>query len=34
MVNAGALLSLIPTIAFFQIFQRNLMRGDTVGAIK
>jgi raffinose/stachyose/melibiose transport system permease protein len=32
--NAGALLSLIPTIIFFLIFQRSLTRGVTAGAVK
>ncbi|WP_423464997.1 carbohydrate ABC transporter permease [Promicromonospora sp. MS192] len=33
-LNAGSLLSLIPTLAFFLIFQRTLSRGVTAGAIK
>ncbi|MBY8872477.1 carbohydrate ABC transporter permease [Micromonospora sp. PLK6-60] len=32
--NAGALLSLVPAIVFFLIFQRTLSRGITVGAEK
>ncbi|MEV0156235.1 carbohydrate ABC transporter permease [Micromonospora sp. NPDC050686] len=32
--NAGALLSLVPAILFFLIFQRTLSRGITVGAEK
>lgn len=33
-LNAGALLSLIPTFIFFLIFQRTLSRGITTGAVK
>lgn len=33
-LNAGALLSLIPTFIFFLIFQRTLSRGVTAGAVK
>jgi len=33
-LNAGALVSLIPTLIFFLIFQRTLTRGITVGAVK
>lgn len=33
-LNAGALVSLIPTFIFFLIFQRTLSRGITVGAVK
>ena len=32
--NAGALISLIPAVIFFFIFQRTLTRGVTAGAIK
>ncbi len=32
--NAGALLSLIPAVLFFFVFQRTLTRGVTAGAIK
>jgi raffinose/stachyose/melibiose transport system permease protein len=32
--NAGALISLIPAILFFLVFQRTLTRGITAGAIK
>ncbi|MEU4392536.1 carbohydrate ABC transporter permease [Kribbella sp. NPDC023855] len=32
--NAGALISLLPTVVFFLIFQRTLTRGVTVGAVK
>jgi raffinose/stachyose/melibiose transport system permease protein len=32
--NAGALISLLPAIIFFLIFQRTLTRGVTAGAIK
>jgi raffinose/stachyose/melibiose transport system permease protein len=32
--NAGALLSLLPAILFFLIFQRTLTRGVTAGAVK
>jgi len=33
-VNAGSLLSLIPTVIFFLIFQRTLSNGVTAGALK
>lgn len=33
-LNAGSLLSLLPTLVFFLIFQRTLSRGVTAGAIK
>lgn len=33
-LNAGALLSLLPTFVFFLIFQRTLTRGVTAGAVK
>jgi raffinose/stachyose/melibiose transport system permease protein len=33
-VNAGSLLSLIPTLVFFLIFQRTLSRGVTAGSLK
>ena len=33
-LNAGALVSLIPTFAFFLFFQRTLTRGVTAGAVK
>ncbi|MBA8992043.1 raffinose/stachyose/melibiose transport system permease protein [Curtobacterium pusillum] len=33
-LNAGSLLSLLPTLVFFLIFQRTLSRGVTVGAVK
>lgn len=33
-LNAGALLSLIPTFLFFLFFQRTLSRGITAGAVK
>ncbi len=33
-LNAGALVSLIPTFIFFLIFQRTLSRGITAGAVK
>jgi raffinose/stachyose/melibiose transport system permease protein len=33
-LNAGALLSLIPTLIFFLVFQRTLTRGIAVGAVK
>jgi len=33
-LNAGALLSLLPTLVFFLIFQRTLTRGVTAGAVK
>jgi raffinose/stachyose/melibiose transport system permease protein len=32
--NAGALVSLIPALIFFLIFQRTLTRGVTAGAVK
>jgi raffinose/stachyose/melibiose transport system permease protein len=32
--NAGALVSMIPAIIFFLIFQRTLTRGITAGAVK
>ena len=32
--NAGALISLIPAVIFFFIFQRTLTRGVTAGAVK
>jgi raffinose/stachyose/melibiose transport system permease protein len=32
--NAGALISLLPAIVFFLVFQRTLTRGVTAGAIK
>ncbi|PZE27130.1 MULTISPECIES: carbohydrate ABC transporter permease [unclassified Curtobacterium] len=32
--NAGSLLSLLPTLIFFIIFQRSLTRGITAGAVK
>jgi len=32
--NAGALISLIPAVIFFFVFQRTLTRGVTAGAIK
>ncbi|WP_238163015.1 hypothetical protein [Kribbella capetownensis] len=32
--NAGALISLLPTVVFFLIFQRTLTRGVTVAAVK
>lgn len=32
--NAGALLSIVPTIVFFFLFQRTLTRGVTAGAVK
>ncbi|HEU5158692.1 MAG TPA: carbohydrate ABC transporter permease [Streptosporangiaceae bacterium] len=34
MSSASALLGIVPTLAFFLIFQRTLSRGITVGAIK
>lgn len=34
LLNAGALLSLLPTVVFFFVFQRSLTRGITAGAIK
>ncbi|WP_243698391.1 MULTISPECIES: carbohydrate ABC transporter permease [unclassified Curtobacterium] len=33
-LNAGSLLSLLPTLVFFLIFQRTLSRGVTAGAVK
>ena len=33
-LNAGSLLSLLPTLVFFLIFQRTLTRGITAGAVK
>jgi len=33
-LNAGALMSLIPTFIFFLIFQRTLSRGITAGSVK
>lgn len=33
-LNGGALLSLLPTLVFFLIFQRTLTRGVTAGAVK
>jgi len=33
-LNAGSLLSLLPTLAFFVFFQRTLSRGVTAGAVK
>ncbi|NHI19738.1 carbohydrate ABC transporter permease [Phycicoccus endophyticus] len=33
-LNAGSLLSLLPTLVFFVIFQRTLSRGVTAGAVK
>jgi len=33
-LNAGALISLIPTLIFFLIFQRTLTRGIVLGAVK
>ncbi|WP_088315691.1 carbohydrate ABC transporter permease [Kineosporia sp. R_H_3] len=32
--NAGALVSLLPAVAFFLVFQRTLTRGVTAGAVK
>jgi raffinose/stachyose/melibiose transport system permease protein len=32
--NAGALISLLPAVAFFLVFQRTLTRGVTAGAVK
>ncbi|WP_328992871.1 carbohydrate ABC transporter permease [Kribbella sp. NBC_01245] len=32
--NAGALISLLPTVIFFLLFQRTLTRGVTAGAVK
>lgn len=34
MTAAGSLVSMIPTLALFLIFQRSLVRGVTVGAVK
>ncbi|MFI2752167.1 carbohydrate ABC transporter permease [Cellulomonas sp. P22] len=33
-LNAGALVSLVPTLIFFLLFQRTLTRGVTAGAVK
>ncbi|MCL3777363.1 MULTISPECIES: carbohydrate ABC transporter permease [unclassified Actinomyces] len=33
-LNAGALVSLVPTFLFFLVFQRTLTRGVTAGAVK
>lgn len=33
-LNAGALVSLLPTLIFFLLFQRTLTRGVTAGAVK
>jgi raffinose/stachyose/melibiose transport system permease protein len=33
-MDAGALLSLLPTLIFFLVFQRTLMRGVAAGAVK
>ena len=33
-LNAGALVSLVPTLLFFLFFQRTLTRGVTAGAVK
>jgi raffinose/stachyose/melibiose transport system permease protein len=33
-INAGALVSLLPAVVFFLIFQRTLTRGITAGAVK
>jgi len=33
-INAGSLISLLPAIVFFLIFQRTLTRGITAGAVK
>ncbi|WP_233494059.1 carbohydrate ABC transporter permease [Desertihabitans brevis] len=33
-INAGSLLSLLPTLVFFFLFQRTLSRGVTAGAVK
>ena len=33
-LNAGSLLSLLPTLVFFLIFQRTLSHGVTAGAVK
>jgi raffinose/stachyose/melibiose transport system permease protein len=32
--NAGALISLLPAVLFFLVFQRTLTRGVTAGAVK
>jgi raffinose/stachyose/melibiose transport system permease protein len=32
--NAGSLLSLLPTLVFFVLFQRSLTRGITAGSVK
>jgi len=32
--NAGALISLLPALVFFLIFQRTLTRGVTAGSVK
>jgi len=33
-INAGALVSLLPALIFFLIFQRTLTRGVTAGSVK
>lgn len=33
-INAGSLISLLPAVIFFLIFQRTLTRGITAGAVK
>ena len=33
-INAGSLISLLPAVIFFFIFQRTLTRGITAGAVK
>ncbi|MDT0167255.1 carbohydrate ABC transporter permease [Actinotalea sp. AC32] len=33
-INAGALVSLLPAVVFFLVFQRTLTRGITAGAVK
>lgn len=33
-INAGSLISLLPAVLFFLIFQRTLTRGITAGAVK
>jgi raffinose/stachyose/melibiose transport system permease protein len=33
-INAGSLVSLVPAVVFFLIFQRTLTRGVTAGAVK
>lgn len=33
-INAGSLISLLPALLFFLIFQRSLMRGISAGAVK